>query len=274
MYVMYDDVTVGLIPAGAQAVAGYVDGRYANLTALRKAHPNAKVLEVCVSASHDPDLHASAALDVENGDATNAQAPAWVQRQLSRGLYKPTVYTSVSNVSALIGTLTANGVPRDKYRVWSAHYTYNPHVCSSACWPELGSIAVDATQWTDKALGKSLDESLCSSDFFELAPPAPPAPVDPHHYEWFDDKHRTLKGVKLVERNAVKHYDALRPHPIKYRKAVAEYKMHCQLAANRIAHLVISEAEKSGKPRDWKPYRRGWRYQQLIKRANGKKIVK
>ena len=105
------------------------------------------------------------------------------------------------------------------------------------------------------------------------APPKPPKPKDPHHYGWFDAKHRTIGHVKLVERNAVLNYDRVRKHPIRARKAIKEYREHCRLAADRIARVVIDEAKTKGRPRDWKPYRRGWRYSQLMKRANGKRVV-
>lgn len=154
--VMYDDVSVSLIPSGATAIAGYADGIYANLTAIRARFPNAHILDIAVSASYD-----ATALDIESGDATNAQASAWVKRQHARGLKLPIVYTSAGNAQALINTLAANGIARNTYNLWSAHYTGRSHICSKDPYP-----IADGTQWTSAALGKSLDESLVSDSFF------------------------------------------------------------------------------------------------------------
>jgi len=39
------------------------------------------------------------------------------------------------------------------------------------------SIEADGTQFTDRALGRDLDESLLAADFFGSAPPVPPVPA-------------------------------------------------------------------------------------------------
>src|SRR6266487_4563491 len=75
--------------------------------------------------------HADAqCLDVEPGDATNADAPAWVKRQIARGVYRPVVYTSLSNVNALLRALAAAGISRPQVRLWTAHYTGREHLCA------------------------------------------------------------------------------------------------------------------------------------------------
>src|SRR5690242_9557224 len=102
--VMFDDVQEGLIPANAQAVAGYVNGKYANWNRVLLRFPKAKHLSIAVTASADAEC-----LDVERGDATNAQAPVWVKRQIKRGVYRPVVYTSQSNVPALLRSLAGAG---------------------------------------------------------------------------------------------------------------------------------------------------------------------
>lgn len=153
---MFDDVTVSLLPSGYSAYAGYADGIYANLTAIRAKFPNAHILDIAVRSSVD-----ATCLDIETGDATNAQAVAWVQRQHARGLKLPIVYTSAGNAQALINTLASGGVARNTYLLWSAHYTGRAHICSKDPYP-----IADGTQWTSTALGKSLDESLVSDAFF------------------------------------------------------------------------------------------------------------
>jgi hypothetical protein len=171
---MYDDVTLSLIPANAQAVAGYVNGRWANYSQVVNRWPKAKHLSIAVTAHADADC-----LDVEKGDATNDQAPAWVKRQLARGVYRPVVYTSVSNGPALLSTLKAAGISRSQIRLWTAHYTAREHLCGPICGLRAGKLLLakaDATQWTDRALGRSLDQSLCSDGFFGTAPKPKPQP--------------------------------------------------------------------------------------------------
>jgi hypothetical protein len=88
---MFDDVNIDLIPKSAPAVAGYVGGRWPTFKTLAKAFPHAKLLSIAVTAAED-----AMCLDVERGDATPAQAPAWVKRQHARGVRLPIVYTSAS----------------------------------------------------------------------------------------------------------------------------------------------------------------------------------
>lgn len=157
---MYDSVTVSEIPDDADAVAGYVGGNWPTFSQLVALYPNAKRLSIAIAADEDAE-----ALDVEPGDATPPQAASWLNRQRARGIARPVVYTSVSKAQALVDELTAQGQPRSSYRLWTAHYTFQPHRCSAACG--FGFVGeADATQWTDKALGRNLDASLCAPGFF------------------------------------------------------------------------------------------------------------
>lgn len=168
---MYDSVTVTEIPAHAKAVAGYVGGKWPTYPVLVRTFPNAHKLSIAISASEDADC-----LDVEKGDATNAQAAEWVKRQHARGLRHPKVYTSISNWPSLDATLDAAGLVRHRpyhhvlfwvrtYKRWSAHYTGKAHRCDKSCgFPIRGKVA--GTQWTNKALGRNLDASLVGRRFF------------------------------------------------------------------------------------------------------------
>jgi hypothetical protein len=113
--------------------------------------PHAHRLSIAVNASEDADC-----LDVETGDATPAEAPAWFHRQIKLGKKLPCLYANTSTMPAVITALAAAGIQRNQYRVWTAHYTGVPHI-------EPGS---DATQWYDKALGRNLDISWCKDTFF------------------------------------------------------------------------------------------------------------
>jgi hypothetical protein len=165
---MYDSTNVGTLPPGADAYAGYVQGAFQTFAALKRlfAAGGAHLLSIAVFASGDADC-----LDIETGDATIAQAPGWVKRQLARGAHRPCLYTSVSNMDALVTALGGAGIPRTEIRLWSAHYGQGKHICGPGTCG-LTSHACDGTQWTDAALGRSLDESILLSGFFSLSAPA------------------------------------------------------------------------------------------------------
>jgi hypothetical protein len=149
----------------AEAVAGYTSGAWPTYPKLLGLFPKAKKLSIAVSAEHDADC-----LDIENGDASPAQAPAWVRRQKARGVKKPVVYSSVSQMANVLGVLKASGIKRSQVRVWTAHYTFRAHRCDRDCGYGFNTTA-DATQYTDKALGKNLDASLISDEFFDAGVP-------------------------------------------------------------------------------------------------------
>ena len=161
MITMFDSVTISQIPPNPSAVAGYVDGRFANVAELRDMFPHARVLSIAVNAAHDADC-----LDIETGDATPGQAAAWFLRQKARGVNRPCLYASAFVMDTeVIPALEAAGIGPREIRLWSAHYTHTPHVCGPASCRELGRTA-DGTQWTNRAMGRNLDQSLLSDDFF------------------------------------------------------------------------------------------------------------
>jgi GH25 family lysozyme M1 (1,4-beta-N-acetylmuramidase) len=173
---MWDDTVPSSIPSDAEYIAYYVDGRYKNGDQIAQLFPHAHLLGIAVSPADDAD-----ALDVETGDAVNADVYAWLERQLARKIWRPVIYTSADNVGSLMLTMNANRFSRDQYRLWSAHYTGTAHICGpDTC--KATQTAVDGTQFTDQALGKSLDESMLAASF-EPAPttsaPPPPAPTPP-----------------------------------------------------------------------------------------------
>ena len=159
---MFDSVTISEIPADAAAVAGYVGGNWPTFPSLEAAFPRALRVSIAINVTEDADV-----LDVETGDATNADAPAWVKRQLAKGT-KPTVYTSLANAMPLRAVLQKAGIASWRYRLWTAHYTDRPHRCTSKCGFGFTGTA-DATQYTERALGRNLDASLCASTFFSEA---------------------------------------------------------------------------------------------------------
>jgi hypothetical protein len=169
---MYDDVNVSLIPADAKYIAAYADGRYQNLAEVKKRFPKARIITIDVRGSY----HNGDVLDVEPGDASNADAPAWFRaRKGKTSTAKPMLYTSASNIAALQNTMTRAGIKRSEYFIWSAHYNGKQHICGEGCsYPRA-----DGTQWTDKSHGRSLDESWMRGRIFKKAVAPTPAPT-PH----------------------------------------------------------------------------------------------
>ena len=156
---MLDSITPGNLPPGADAYAGYADGRFANIAGIKGRFPAARVLTIAVFASSDAD-----AADCETGDMTPAEVPGWVRRQLARGVHRPVVYSSVSQMPTVLAALTAAGITRAQVRLWSAHYGAGKHICGG----------MDGTQWTDQAPGTGgtlVDESVLLDDFFTTEAP-------------------------------------------------------------------------------------------------------
>lgn len=168
---MYDDVNINLIPVNAKAVAGYVDGKWPTYAQLVKKFPHAPY-KLSIAVFPQDNAHA---LDVEPGDATIADAPAWIRRQYAHGDSCPILYTSASWGQALIDACTKAGLVYGKdYLWWSAHYMVpaRPHLCGPKCGFGLKQTA-HATQWTNQSGGKSLDESVCTAEFFKSFESAP-----------------------------------------------------------------------------------------------------
>jgi hypothetical protein len=145
-YVMYDSIDLAAIPETALAVAGYVDGHWPTFGELVAKFPHAKHLSIAVFARDDAH-----ALDVETGDATPDEAPGWLTRQHGRGVARPWIYANASTWAVMGPILKSATFRRSQYRVWVADWTGQPHLPDGA----------DACQYTDRAMGRNLDASLC-----------------------------------------------------------------------------------------------------------------
>jgi hypothetical protein len=161
MIVMYDSITPDTVPPNPQAVAGYVGGSWPDYNDLVRIFPHAYHLSIAVNAGED-----AACLDVETGDASPDQAPAWIERQLARGVWRPCIYANRSVWDGgMYGSLQHYGA---RIRRWVAEWTYQAHI----------PVGYDACQWTDRAWGRNLDESLCWDTFFQGAHPPLPTGVE------------------------------------------------------------------------------------------------
>jgi len=170
---MFDSVTITEIPANPAAVAGYVGGNWPTYGELVNRFPHAHHLSIAVNAGER-----ARCLDIESGDATIDQAAHWLDTMADRSQGKPVLYTSAGNISTLRAA-----VGNREYLLWSAHYTYQPHVCGQCGYPPA-----DLTQFSDKALGRNLDESLVGDQVFGPATP-PEVPHPKLHVDYFDQTH-------------------------------------------------------------------------------------
>jgi len=122
---MYDSVTATAIPTNAAVVAGYVDGAYAWSNADWARFPESVKVRIAVFASTN-DGHV---LDVEDGDATPAQAPGWVRMRRAAGL-DPIVYCNASTWPSVISAFSSAGIAGPPY--WIAQYDGSPAIPSGA----------------------------------------------------------------------------------------------------------------------------------------------
>lgn len=177
---MFDSIDLDQIPADAAIIAGYVGGRWPTAHEIPHRWPHARLFTIAVNAGEDAEC-----LDIETGDATPADAAGWFERQKARGVHRPCLYASASVMQRdVVPVIQAAGIARGAVRLWSAHYGAGEHICGPRPSCGLMSIGADGTQWTDRALGRNLDESLLRPDFFAVpAPPAKP-PTVPQVREW------------------------------------------------------------------------------------------
>ena len=160
---MFDSVTLGAIPARPFAQAGYTAGRWPTYLPLRRAWPAAHTISIAVSAADHADC-----LDIEPGDATPAEAPGWVRADRAAGFATPCLYSSFFEFRDQVAPILARaGIARSSVFEWDADYTGVPHI----------DAGFDATQWTDRALGRNLDESMVTLRFLTIAQPPYRAPV-------------------------------------------------------------------------------------------------
>jgi hypothetical protein len=148
-YQIYDSVTPSSIPAGKN-VAVYGNGAYQ--ASWSDVAGRGKVLWIDVHGNNT----GCDALDVEPGDATPAEAAAWVKAKLSsQPNSKPIVYTMRSWWPAV--TASMNSLPgwmHSHVKYWIADPTGYEHILPGA----------DATQWY---WGKSVDITTAKPGFWK-----------------------------------------------------------------------------------------------------------
>lgn len=252
-----------IVPTNVPEVIGsYANGRFANTAAARQAFPNARHIQYDVNGTRpDADI-----LDVEPGDASPSTAPSW-SRKYKGSLPHPGLYASASNVAAVISAMLDAGFSRHDFLIQSAHYA-GEHICGPGT---CGFPQADATQYADHGLkGENTDLSVFTDAFFGTPTPRK---YDPH-YDWLESKSFVIFGNRYSERATVQEYDRLRAtqtktkHPNRARLAVLRARL--LLLAGRVWRVGHKLPDR---PASWGLDHRGFRYQALIHRAQGKRLV-
>ena len=150
-----DTVTVPDIPTfmntSHDAVAYYVDGLYSDEAQVIAHDPRAHHLSITVTAGEVADC-----LDIENGDATPAQAPGWWHDATLHGIWRPCLYASLDLMPTVVAELSRAGIHRTSYRLWVAHYDNVAEV------PQ----GYDGKQYTGHYMGRNLDGDVFLESFF------------------------------------------------------------------------------------------------------------
>lgn len=119
--IMYDAITPANIPANAQMVAGYVNGRWPSYAEAKASFPHAVAVSIAVNIHADAQV-----LDVEKFDATPAESVGWCIRQRSLGRV-PTVYMAAGDAWTQVRqAFQARGVAEPLY--WVANWSDGPEI--------------------------------------------------------------------------------------------------------------------------------------------------
>lgn len=134
---MFDATDVHALPSGALVYAGYYNGTYANLPAMRARFPHATIVSVTPDGAHGAEY-----IDIEPGNVTAAAAPGFIKAG-GLGFYASPGAPRGYSVQEIIDACTAAGLTRSEYRVWSAHWI-GKHICGPAT---CGYPQADGTQY-------------------------------------------------------------------------------------------------------------------------------
>lgn len=166
---MYDTVTPADLPADAQAIALYIDGRYAVTDDIWKAHPRALRCEIAT----DINTRRGTMLDCEPGNCTPAQVPYWVAHRLQAGVKLPVVYCSRSEWGEVASYVHASGLVAG-YLI--ADWTGEPHDLPGT----VGVQYANPPRLPQALQGRNLDVSVLTDATWLLpALGSPDAPVVP-----------------------------------------------------------------------------------------------
>lgn len=157
MILMYDSVNYSEVPRNPHAVAYYVDGHYGVRTheEMVSEFPHARLLSISVTGGTVAECY-----DIESGDYSPDQAPELVRNAWDHGISRPCLYANLSTMPRVIEAirpLIVTAGDRKRVRLWAAYYNGHPDI----------PHGYDGHQFTDRALGRNLDESILLDDFFQ-----------------------------------------------------------------------------------------------------------
>ena len=166
-----DSVGVSSLEAGFPVYAGYAYGPFDNWAALvARFGKTSKLISISPSVE---DTERVACLDVEPGNATPAESPAFVRLGQAGILNKPTIYCSAGDISAVVDAMSNAGISRNSYYIWSAHWI-GLHICGPAT---CGYPQADGCQY---ASNNAFDSDVFTASMFvSVKPPTPPKPPVP-----------------------------------------------------------------------------------------------
>lgn len=151
---VFDSVSIQRIPNAARRIAAYVDGEYANIHDAQTMRPDAQLIAITVLGN----AYAQVA-DLEAGALSVTQVRDWLRQARVRGQQRPCIYVEVSRLVSVVDELAILGEPRSSYRLWSAHWTGVPHICSAACG--IGDYEPPGmTQYESNSHDSGIDVSL------------------------------------------------------------------------------------------------------------------
>lgn len=199
MRIMYDGINSD-VPAIRKLkpamVAGYLDGRYAWSTADWENWP-ARTVKVRIVIN--PLNNAGDVIDCETGDATPAQAAAWVNKRRASGYYRPTIYCNKDTIHAVRASTGSLILGKD-YDIWVADWTYAIHQVTA---PGPGNpVTLPATQFEP---GQNFDTSIVYDDDWPHS--GPPKPAYPLNQTGTVHSDTTGGNAKVVSHDGGKTWD-------------------------------------------------------------------
>lgn len=162
---LYDSTEPLAIPGGAPAVAGYIDGSYADWAILTTDFAGRPVVSITTTG-----MLGARVADVENGDLTPNSGAAWARSEIAANR-RPTLYCNRSTWPDVIAALHALGVALSAVDFWVADWTGYAHQLAGAV----------ATQYASPSTDSGGDYDLSVANNVWLAPsivqPPPPPPM-------------------------------------------------------------------------------------------------
>ncbi|MBV9292595.1 MAG: hypothetical protein JO222_09110 [Frankiales bacterium] len=170
-----DSTTASDVPASADLPAGYVDGAYRTVDALRRRFSHKRIVTITVNGS----TPGADVIDREAGDASARTAARYVHDGRVAGHW-PTIYFPLSDIAEICHELKAIGLGPD-VPLWTAHYTGVEHICGKTCLKPYGPLPftplIVATQYADpKTSGGHFDLSQVADYWPGVDPKPAPKP--------------------------------------------------------------------------------------------------